>query len=77
MTLIDDVIETAHTHGLVHATWREADGRDGYTLRAWPRPVTVWVLEDGRFARALSDGKQLTLGQVMSALDRQASDVPG
>ena len=68
MTMLDDLIELAHTHGLVHTVALDPDGYDAYQLRASPRRITVWVRPDGRFSRASADGELLTLGQVMNSL---------
>ena len=68
MGMIDDVIELAHTEGLVRSTTLGPDGCDGYDISASPGPITVWVRPDGRFSRATADGELITLGQVMKGL---------
>ena len=66
--MIEDLIELAHTQGLVRSTWLGPDACDAYLLRALPGPITVWVRPDGRFSRATADDEFLTLGQVMRGL---------
>ncbi len=71
MSMIADLIELAYRRNLVHDVRLEQDGSDAYVLRAWPDPITVFVRPDGRFSRALVDGEQLTLGQVLHNLNRR------
>ena len=78
MGMLDDLIETALSAGLVETVVPEADGRDAYRLRTTPRQITVWVRPNGQFSGAMAQGEQLSLGQVVASVttsrDRRTPD---
>lgn len=66
--MIADLIERAFAQQIVRTVVEGPDGCDEYLLERTGdtgAPVRVWVLADGRFARASSSEGLLTLGQVM------------
>ena len=70
--MIDDVVELAFAQGAVRGVAAAADGCDEYLLASSEAAPTirVWVRPDGRFSRAAgSDGRHLTLGQVIELCD--------
>ncbi|AVP67594.1 hypothetical protein GS894_04145 [Rhodococcus hoagii] len=66
--MIEDLIELAHTQGVVCETSVGPDGCDEYVLACADGVTTVrlWVRPDGRFSRAHGNAGSLSLGQVMA-----------
>jgi len=66
--VIEDLIELAHSQGVVRETLAGPDGCDGYVLACTDgvTSIRLWVRPDGRFSRADGNAGSLSLGQVMT-----------
>ena len=66
--MIEDLIELAHSQGVVRELLAGPDGCDEYVLACTDgvTAIRLWVRPDGRFSRAQGNAGSLSLGQVMT-----------